>query len=70
MYDQKRNNEMDAQKFHIPVSRALLARSYIIHGGYGCTRGCLRLRGTFHTGAYHYTENSVWECNYMVNKDG
>ena len=49
VYDQKRNNEMDAQKIHICFGCVLLTRSDILHGGYGGSIGYLRLRGTFHT---------------------
>ena len=61
---------MDAQKVHILFGCALLTRSGTVHGGYGGTRGCLRLRGTFHTGVYDDTVNDVCKCNHVVNKDG
>ena len=70
VYDQKRNKEMDYQKVHIPFGCVLLTRSDILHGGYGGSRGSLRLRGTFHTDEYDFVNNDVLERNYIAAKDG
>ena len=61
---------MDAQKVHIHFDFALLTRCDLLHGGYGGSRGCLRLCGTFHTGAYDHIENYCFERNYIADKDG
>ena len=64
------NNEMDARKVNIPFCCALLTRSDILHGGYGGSKGSLRLCATFHTGAYNYMEHDVVKYNYIADKDG
>ena len=61
---------MDSQKIHIPFGCVLLTRCDILHGGYAGSKGSLRLRGTFHTGAYDYMENDVCKRNYIADKDG
>ena len=58
---------MDSQKVHIPFGCVLLTRSEILHGGYGGSKGSIRLCGTFHTSTYDCRENDVADHNYIVD---
>ena len=70
LYAPQSKNLTDIPKVHIPFGCVLLTRSDILHGGYGGSRGSLRLRGTFHTDEYDFVNNDVLERNYIAAKDG
>ena len=67
LYDQQSNNDTDFQKVHIPFGRVFLTRSCICYGSYVCSKGNLRLRGTFHTNEYDYRKNDMGDHNYLVD---
>ena len=68
LYDQKRINETDSQKVHIPFGCVLLTRSDICHGGYGGIKGHLRLSGRFHNNDYEDRERRG-DLNYLIEPD-